>query len=235
MGLINIPREEQEALLALDMDRICELVATALRQDGVGDLRPLLTHCGPYISSKLYAFEQALARHREARAPNRLETTSRDRHEAALDLKHAIWSRRDQVEADRKDAELFFVEDNIWPPTRLGKHLSVRVNYRWRRSTEDAWRHGSILFSHDYDPRPDYPFASTARKLSATKQAQELQKELHLTWDYFKLGALCSVRDFFKAGRDGAEIPDAFEALADPHTRRLNNFSTDFWRDRSKA
>lgn len=235
MGMINIPCSEQDALLALDLDLIFKLVARAVETGQAGDLRPLLANCGLYVSGGLYAFEQALAQHRQARTAKKLETTSRDAHKAAFDLRHAIWSRRDQVEADRKDAEVFFVDDDIWPPVRFSKHLSVRVSYRWRRAGESTWTHGSILFTHDYDPRLDYPLPAPARKPSAAKQAQALQRELFETWEHLKLGALCSVRDYFKAGRDGADIPETFHAPVDAYTRRINNFSTDFWSERSQA
>lgn len=43
-------------------------------------------------------------------------------------------------------------------------------------------------------------------------------------------GALYSVRDYFKEGGDGDKILEAFQATVDSHTRGLNNYSTQFWR-----
>ncbi|WP_245438912.1 hypothetical protein [Bradyrhizobium sp. SK17] len=43
-------------------------------------------------------------------------------------------------------------------------------------------------------------------------------------------GALYSVRDYFREGGDGDKIPDTFQATVDSHSRGLNNYSTQFWR-----
>jgi hypothetical protein len=105
----------------------------------------------------------------------------------------------------------------------------VRVSYRWRRTIDDAWSYGSITFHHNFDPRPDFMVPVPTRKPSKAKQERDLQDQLYQTWeDLMRLG-LYSVRDYFREGRDGAAIPDVFQAKPDSRSRGLNNFSTKFW------
>jgi hypothetical protein len=109
--------------------------------------------------------------------------------------------------------------------------LYIRVSFRWRKSIEDDWQHGSIRFHHQAQPpRPVYGQPLPKRKPSAAKQAEELQRDLAQTWAHMMRSALYTVRDYFQEGGDGALIPKEFEAVVDPHTRHLNNFSLNFWR-----
>jgi hypothetical protein len=137
---------------------------------------------------------------------------------------------KQRLETEQKEAQLFIVDDQIMPPHRFSKHLSVRVSYRWRRTVDDEWTFGSITFVHDVDLRPDYATPIPKRKPSAAKREQDQQDRLYQTWEHLMRGALYSVRDYFREGGDGDKIPDTFQATVDSHSRGLNNYSTQFWR-----
>lgn len=233
MGEINIPPDQQAALDAVDIRELDRLIDQALQSKTSGALHGALRNCGPYVAGRLHAFDQALGRHRAAKAARKREETGQDLRSAGSDLTHAVDGMKRRLEAERKDAELFVVDDLITPPYRFSRTLSLRVNYRWRRSTDDAWAYGTITFTHEVDSRPDYSRPMPKRKPSAAKEEQELQHQLYRTWEDLMRGALYSVRDFFRDGGDGATIPDTFKAVVDAHSRGLNNYSTQFWRQPS--
>jgi hypothetical protein len=230
MGVINIPRSEQRALAEIDTRELEKLIDQARRTEQIGELRRSLYSCGPYIAGELDSFEQALKRHREAKSARKREETDRDLRREAYDLSHAVATMKQRMEQEQKDGERFFVDDQIRPPFSFNKHLSVTVNYQWRRTVDDPWIYGAISFEHEVDLRPDYSRAVPSRKPSAAKEAQELKKRLSRTWEDLMRGALYSVRDYFQAGGDGSAIPKIFKTTVDAHSRGLNNYSTQFWR-----
>lgn len=231
MGEINIPREQQNALQAIDTSELDRLVDQAIREERSGDLHRLpLTSCGPYISTKLHYFEQALAKHHLAKAPRKRAETENTLRRAGSDLSFAVGAMKRRMETEQKEGQLFYVDDQIMPPHRFGERLSVRVSYRWRRAVDGEWTFGSITFVHNADIRPDYTIPVPRRKPSAAKQEQDRQTKLYQTWEHLMRGALYSVRDYFKEGGDGDKIPETFQATVDSHTRGLNNYSTQFWR-----
>ncbi len=230
MGEINIPRDQQVAIAAIDASELDRLIEQAIREERSGDLHRLsLANCGSHIATKLHSFDQALARHREAKAPRKRAETGDALRRAGHDLSFAVGAMKQRMETERKEGQLFSVDDQITPPYRFSKHLSVRVSYRWRRTVDDEWTFGSITFVHDVDRRPDYTIPAPKRKPSAAKQEQDLQNRLYQTWEHLMRGALYSVRDYFREGGDGDKIPDTFQATVDSHTRGLNNYSTQFW------
>lgn len=231
MGEINISLEEQTALQAIDTSELDRLIEQAIRHEQFGDLHGLdLTRCGPYVATKLHHFRQALLDHREAKAARKRAKTLDALHRAARELSFAVGAMKQRMEIEQKEAQLFFVDDQIMPSYRLSKNLSVRVNYRWRRTADDEWSFGSITFVHDVDLRPDYTGPTPKRKSSAAKQERELQDKLYQIWEHLMRGALYSVRDYFREGGDGDKIPNAFQVTVDSYTRDLNNQSTRFWR-----
>jgi hypothetical protein len=231
MGEINIPRDQQNALQAIDTNELDRLVDLAIREERSGDLHRLpLTSCGPYISTKLHYFEQALAKHLLAKAPRKRAETESTLRRAGSDLSFAVGAMKRRMEIEQKEAQLFIVDDQIMPPHRFSKHLSVRVSYRWRRTVDDEWTFGSVTFVYDVDLRPDYMAPAPKRKPSAAKREEDLQNRLYQTWEHLTRGALYSVRDYFREGGDGDKIPDTFQATVDSHSRGLNNYSTQFWR-----
>ena len=78
MGEINIPRAEQEALRAVECDVLNQLVDQCLREERPSVLRPLrLESCGPYVASKLRAFEKEMDAYGKAKAERKRSTGSR--------------------------------------------------------------------------------------------------------------------------------------------------------------
>ncbi|HML91862.1 hypothetical protein [Methyloceanibacter sp.] len=231
MGEINIPHDQQVAIAAIDASELDRLIERAIREERSGDLHRLaLANCGSYIVTKLNSFDRALAKHREAKAQRKRVETENALRRAGHDLSFAVGAMKQRLETEQKEAQLFVVDDQIIPPHRFSKHLSVRVGYRWRRTVDDEWMFGSVTFVHDVDLRPDYAVPASKRKPSAAKQEQDLQNRLYQIWEHLMRGALYSVRDYFRGGGDGGKIPDAFQATVDSHSRGLNNYSTQFWR-----
>jgi hypothetical protein len=231
MGEINIPHDQQNALAAIDTNELDRLIDQAVDREQLGDLHRLrLTSCGPYIARKLHYFEQAMTEHRQAKAPGKRARTADALRRAGHDLSFAVDAMKRRMETEQKEGQLFYVDDHIMPPYHFDKRLSVRVSYRWRRTVDDAWTLGSITFVHDVDLRPDYMSSVPKRKPSAAKQEQDRQARLYQTWEHLMRGALYSVRDHFRDGGDGETIPESFQATVDPHSRDLNNYSTQFWR-----
>ncbi|MBN9586101.1 MAG: hypothetical protein BGN84_02890 [Afipia sp. 62-7] len=231
MGEINIPRDQQIVIAAIDDSELDRLIDQAVGEERSGELHRLaLTNCGSYIATKLHAFDRALTRHREAKATRKRAETEEALRRAGYDLSFAVGVMKKRVEAELKEAQLFFVDDQIMPPHRFSKHLSVRVSYRWRRTVDDEWTFGNITFVHDVEPSPDYTTRTAKRKPSAAKREQDVQNRLSQTWEHLMRGALYSVRDYFREGGDGDKIPDTFQATVDSYSRGLNNYSTQFWR-----
>lgn len=231
MGEINIPRDQQTAITAIDATELDRLIDQAIREERSGELHRLpLAACGSHIGTKLHSFDRALAKHREAKAPRKRAETGDALRRAGHDLSFAVGAMKQRLETEQKDAQLFIVDDQIVPPYRFTTQMSVRVRYRWRRTIEDEWQWGSITFVHHHDPRPNYAVPVPTRKPSAAKQEQELQNRLYQTWEHLMRGALYSVRDYFRAGGDGAKIPETFQVTVDSYSRDLNNYSTQFWR-----
>lgn len=231
MGEINIPRDQQTAITAIDARELDRLIDQAIREERSGELHRLpLAACGSHIGTKLHSFDRALAKHREAKAPRKRAETGDALRRAGHDLSFAVGAMKQRLETEQKDAQLFIVDDQIVPPYRFTTQMSVRVSYRWRRTIEDEWQWGSITFVHHHDPRPNYAVPVSTRKPSAAKQEQELQNRLYQTWEHLMRGALYSVKDYFRDGGDGAKIPETFQVTVDSYSRDLNNYSTQFWR-----
>ncbi|ODT12940.1 MAG: hypothetical protein ABS35_38925 [Kaistia sp. SCN 65-12] len=231
MGEINIPRDQQVAIAAIDTSELDKRIEQAIREERSGDLHRLaLANCGSYIATKLQSFDRALAKHREAKAAKKRAETGDALRRAGHDLSFAVDAMKQRLETEQKEAQLFIVDDQIMPPHRFSKHLSARISYRWRRTVDDEWTFGSITFVHEVDLRPDYTRPAPKRKPSASKQEQDLQSMLYQTWEHLMRGALYSVRDYFRDGGNGDKIPDTFQATVDSHSHGLNNYSTQFWR-----
>lgn len=231
MGEINLPREQQDALAAIDTRELQGIIEEAVREERSGTLRQALLRCGPYVETQLHYFERALAAHTKAKAARKRAETASALQRAAYDVSSAVADMKRRVETERRDGELFFVEDSIRPPYRFSRQLSVRVSYRWRRTVDDQWMFGSITSHHEVDLRPDYTLPAPKRKPSAAKQERDLQDRLYQVWEHLMRGALYSVRDYFKDGGDGDAIPGTFQTTVDSYSRGLNNYSTQFWRN----
>lgn len=231
MSEINIPRSEQEAITAIDSKELYGLVERARRVGHASELRQYLWNCGSFIVRNLDAFERALQRDQQAKSSRKREETQNDLYRAASDVTWAVDQMQQRVQEELKDRERFTIDDLIWSRQHLTPALNVRVSFSWRATPDDAWNYGSITLTHEVDLRRDYSVPTPKRKPTKAQQDRELQCHLHQTWEHLKRSALYSVRDFFRAGGDGAEIPKTFKAVVDAHTRGLNNHSTKFWRE----
>lgn len=236
MGEINIPRDRQAALSALDVGAVGRIIDDGIRTEHPGDLYLRLSNCGPYIANRLYAFEQDLVRYRQAKSAKKRQETRYDAERAGRELKGAVDAMRARLARELKFAELFLIDDMVMPPFRFSERMSVAVHYRWRRNVEDPWTDGTITFTHQVDPRLDIlrPAPAAKRKPSAAKQEEARQQALGQIWEDLMKRALYSVRDFFQEGGDGAEIPKTYKATVGAYSRDLNNDSTKFWEQRTK-
>ncbi|NPX94507.1 hypothetical protein DZ977_006295 [Pseudomonas aeruginosa] len=222
------PRSEREALKAVDVVRLDKLIDYLIYEGRAGTSHRLgLAECGQFVRSNLHAFERALSEYSKAKSNKKREETKCTLRRAGSNLMHAVQQMRDRVKQEEKEAELFLIDDRVIPPSRFSEKLTVRIAYRWRPAVEADWTNGSITYA--YDPKLDDLLSILARKPSPTKQERERQERLYREWEYLRISALCSIRDFFKDGGDGAVIPKTFQIRNDPHGQGLNNHSTKFW------
>lgn len=234
MGDINIPRNVQDALRRTDTEALRALIEQCLRDERPSALRELPLHdCGLFVSTKRHAFERALEAYGKAKSDKKRADTLYDARSAGNTLLYAVQEMQHRMATEAEEGERFYIDDLITPPHSLGTHLSVRVSYRWRPSPTEAWTSGSITFLYDVNLRTDYSQPPPARKPSAAKLAEERRERLYSEWEHLKNQALFSVRDYFKDGGNGANIPDNFQVKLDSFSRGLNNHSTKFWLDRA--
>lgn len=232
MGLINLSDREKRAIETIDSGVLHDLIDQAIRSERLGELSSLpLYNCGEYVTSKLRYFDKALAAYRIAKSAKKREETLYFARKAGSDLTFAFGQMKQRLEVEERESQLFFISDPSMPPFRLTHDMQVRVSYRWRRTIEDEWTSGSIIFKHKVRPRFDYHALAQPkpkRKPSARKVAEERESDLLREWEHLEQLAHWSVRDYFRAGHDGVDIPDDFEVSLGGGDH-LNNFSADFW------
>ncbi|MFT6660681.1 MAG: hypothetical protein ACJA0K_000658 [Maricaulis maris] len=231
---LTLPSAEADAIEAVDGDELRRLIDQSIYSESTTAIRQLsLERCGLHISQALRKFEDSVTAHAKAKSPRKREQTGYDLRRYGYALCHAVDAMKRRLEEEREDATLFVIDDRILQPYRLSENLSVPINYRWRKSVEDGWTHGKITFSHTVKFRPDYSAPKTKRKPSKATLEREREATLSRTWEHLVSCALYTLRGYFRDGRDGAEIPEFFEAVPDAYSGSLNNYSTDFWRKRS--
>lgn len=228
---INIPREVQEALRAVDTQALGRAIEESLdARRMTSALRAYrLDSCGPFVSGKLRTFELALTEYAGAKAAKKLADAESRARRAGSDLDDAVGQMQDRVETEEKERQLFSVEDRVIPPIHLSERLEVRIDYQWRVTNQAEWTHRSITFSHVYDPLPDVSIPPPKRKPTASQQARDRQDALWREWESLRDGALFSLAEYLREGRDRTAIPKTFKARVNAHDRRLNNFSCRFW------
>ncbi|MEE4634108.1 hypothetical protein ACW9H6_10060 [Pseudomonas sp. SDO528_S397] len=230
MSYINLPHDQQRAISAVDTRSLQAALDKCLREEQVAPICELgLRECGDYVASELHAFERAMAAHNKAKAHAKREQTRTDVLRAGNDLVHAVQQMKSRVETEQNDGLLFYIDDQILAPFHFSKRLAVSVRYRWRSSPTAEWADGQTTFTYDYSPVPDYVQLLSKRKPSAAKAASDQQDKLYREWEYLKMQALCSMREFFRNGGDGIDIPKSFVVRQSQHGGGLNNFSCNFW------
>ena len=216
MGVINLSENEKRSLAAIDERDVQQAIDQAVSDVRSTSLRRFpLFECGQFVAAKLRQLEEALIRHSGAKAPRKRDETRRELERAGRDLSFAVGQMKRRMLEEEKDAQFFHVDDQVMPPYKFTKELRLRVSYRWRRAIDHDWTYGSITFCHEVDPRPKFPLPPPRKKLTAARQQQELQDRLFHTWEYRMNGALYSVRDYFRAGKDGNAIPKTFKVVVD--------------------
>lgn len=226
---IYLPDDQRTAIAVIDTRKLDELLDQAIQEERSGNLHSLhLTGCGTYIATRFHSFQQSLSKYREAKSPRKRTETGNYLESVRRDLVFAVQSMQRRVAEEKKDEQYFHVRGEFAPPYSFGKRLSARVSYRWRKTVDDEWIHGSITFIHDVDLTPDYSQPRPKRKPSAAKQQQEAQRQLSDTWERLMRGALYSVRDYFRQGCEAGNIPEIFQAKVGS-SGFLDNYSTVFW------
>lgn len=231
---LNIHRDAQEALDAIDMGLLEAAIKQSLESRHLSSLRKFsLEMCGTYVASKLYGLESALAAYGAAKAARKLAETENDACRAGDYLLSAVRQMKHRLEQEQTESQRFYVDDRIIAPYQLSEHLRVVISYRWRPTVDGEWQYGSIIFTHDVDIRPDYTKPTSKRKPSVARRNRDEQEKLLREWTHLTQLGLCAVRDFFRAGGDIASIPKAYKAKTDCYDRSLNNFSAQFWSEQS--
>ncbi|WLH12596.1 hypothetical protein PSH74_28060 [Pseudomonas hefeiensis] len=186
------------------------------------------------MSTKLHGFQQAITEYSKAKAHAKRERTRQDALYAGNDLIHALQQMKGRLETERKEGELFFIDDQITPPFHLSKRLSVPVSFRWRASPSADWKHGYVTFVYDFSPQPSYT-SLPKRKPSAAQVERDLEDSRYREWEGLKAQALFSMREFFRDGGDGDAVPEVFAVRPSPYGGGLNNFSCNFWQPERPA
>ncbi|OWV29728.1 hypothetical protein [Halomonas campaniensis] len=231
MGDLYISSAEREALKNLDSDELDIAIRECVHSVTLSQLYGFnLESCGLYVSNKLRDFQKSVDAHSRAKSSKKRDETDESMRRAADDLTHAVQQMQQRMEEEEKDNLLFQVDDHIFQPFHYGDRLEVRLGYQWRKNTADNWTYGSITFLYTPDLSPDYSFPLPKRKPSAAKLAQERQEKLRREWEHLKLLSLHSLRNFFREGGIGSDIPKTYQVTLDTYGRGLNNFSADFWR-----
>ncbi|MDI3248538.1 MULTISPECIES: hypothetical protein [unclassified Pseudomonas] len=230
MTYINLPQDQQRAISAVDMRALDSAIDRCVMEERISPLYEFgLRECGEHVGSELEAFERAMAAHNKAKAFAKREQTKADLLHAGRDLAHAVAAMKDRVETEQEEGQLFRIDDQMRSPFHLSNRLTVSIDYSWRSSPASDWARGQITFIYAYSPLPDYSQPLSKRKPSKAKAARDHQDELYRQWEYLKGQALCAVRDFFRQGGTGHDIPEALDAKPDPYSGTLNNFSCRFW------
>lgn len=230
MTYINVPHDQQRGISVVDMRALESAIDRCVTDERVSPLYELgLRECGEHVGSMLGAFERAMTAHNKAKAFAKREQTKVDVLRAGRGLAHALAAMKGRVEKEQEEGLLFQIDDQIRSPLHLSKRLTVSVNYSWLPSPVSNWAMGQITFIYAYSPLPDYSQLLAKRKPSKAQVARDQQDEFYRQWEYLKRQALCAVRDFFRQGGTGNEIPEVFDAKPAPNSGTLNNFSCRFW------
>lgn len=230
MAVTNIPRNEWEALKTVDLEALRRRIKQCINEEKSYGLRDhQLDACGFPVITHVGIFERALTEYCQAKSPKKRAETLYTAERAGRNLVDIVSNLKELAEQQQQERTLFYVEDQIIPPTRFTNKLSVRIMYQWRKTPDDSWSVGSINFTHDVKPQHDFMAPRPTRKPSAAREEQERQDSLYREWEHLKDLALSSLSEYLRNGGDGTAIPAEFKAKADPRTHKLNNNSARFY------
>lgn len=233
---LYLNEHERSALASIDGDALHKLIDEAVWSGRSSALHVLrLASCGAHVAGRLRRFERDLDSYAKAKSAQKRNDTRERANDAGADLVRAVREMQARMVEEEKELERFRIDDLITPPSLLRERIEVRVSFQWRDTAADGWRSSSITFSQKVDLSPDYTRPQPKRKPSAREQAEARQDELYRHWEHLRMLAIHSVREYLKKGGDGTAIPRLFEARAGAHSRYLNNFGCDFWRDEASS
>lgn len=231
MSVINLRETETLAIKSIDEQQLDKQIDLAMREENLDILpREVLLKAGNYIETQLRSFQDALSRYKQAKSAQNRENKFSEVQRYGHRLLFAVRQMKDRVGTEEKQRQLFYIDDNVYPPFRFTNDLTATISYRWRKSIEDEWISGRTTFRHRVVRDHSYVLTKPKRKLSAARQAQLNENELVSTWEGMVSTILCTLRDYFAEGGDGNAIPENF-LLKQDRSGRLNNFSARFWDD----
>ncbi|KMY00146.1 hypothetical protein V476_02875 [Pseudomonas syringae KCTC 12500] len=230
MSEINLPPEQQECIKAVGIDSLYKLVDQSLYNEDPSALRELhLEACGDYVATQLRAFERALSGHAKAKSVKKRANTEMDVRRAGGALISSVQQMQQRVEREEKEGLFFFIDDYVMQPFGSSSNLSMSISYRWRVEISDPWIYGGVKFIHQYSTTSSDLSYPPKRKQSLASEARKREMELYSEWDHLRRLALHSVKDFFKQGGSGYDIPAQFNAKLSTYGGGLNNHSLRFW------
>jgi hypothetical protein len=115
-----------------------------------------LPSCGPYVAERLRRFESDLAEYAKSKAATKRAEARTRAWSTGHDLLYAVRDMIQRMEEEKKETQLFRIDDMIPSSHRFSEHMMLRVNYQWRRTRDDQRRFGTIAFIHNIDTDPDY-------------------------------------------------------------------------------
>ena len=223
--MINLSAHERDAIEDMDLDALRIAIKEAQNSCSMTAVTRLeLYRLGAYVQKVELRFDLALANLRKAKAAAKIASTQQAAISAGWDLASAVDQMKERARQERHDGERFYVDDHIHEPFTLRPEMTVSVSYRWRAKENDDWLYGRIIFHHHV--APSVAFADR-RKLTARQREKDLSDTLQREWYHMRNLALFSVKDFFRVGGNGADIPETFDAVTECGS--LNNFSLNFW------
>lgn len=228
--MLYLPESEKIALYSVDGHEHWKAIANAVDHQDMRYLSHLsLDRCGPAVAGRRDELAISIAKLRESQSSLTRRRRRVDVDRAARALSFVLNALIERARKEDEDRKLFVVNHLVDPPLALREEMSVWVSFSWRRSEEDQWSYGHIVFKHRYRPRISVDDAKRARKRSAAQREDDLEAALEREWTYLRDGALYAVRDYLRQGGDGQKIPEEFKVVTDRYTGALDNFSCKFW------
>ena len=223
--MINLTIDEREAIESLDVEVLRRAIDQARQGPNSAALTQLQLHrLGSFVQSAERRFTNALDDLRKAKAAANISKKEQAAVRAGWDLISSVDQMKERAEQERRDGVRFYIDDHIREPYAMRPEMDVTVSFRWRSDENDSWRYGRIMFYHRYADKLQFDHK---HRRTASRRERDLSDSLWREWSYLRDLALFSVRDFFRNGGDGKDIPEKFEAVTDQ--AGLNNFSLKFW------